>query len=193
MPGSVAENIRCFSPENPDRYAAVVRATALEADLAAMPPGARSSVDGENLSGGQRQRVALARPVRDADVYLLDDPSPARSTTRSPAPSWRGCWTSVSPAVPGLWRPSLDVARRADRVVVLDGGRVVAAGPLAEVAARMPELLPAVTAGESMSRSAPDAGPPDEPAEEIVEEGPGRAGPAGPGRRRHLTAAISRS
>ena len=172
MQGSVAENIRCFSPENPDRYAAVVRATALEADLAAMPARDATVIGerGANLSGGQRQRIALARAAyEDADVYLLDDPTSAVDDAVAGTILERLLDGVLAGRTRIVATHRLDVARRADRVVVLDGGRVVAAGPLAEVAARMPELLPAVTAGESV-RSAPDAAAADEPAEEIVEE-----------------------
>ncbi|MGN9779206.1 ATP-binding cassette domain-containing protein [Micromonospora sp. H33] len=172
MQGSVAENIRCFAPEDPDRYAAVVRATALGADLAAMPARDATVIGerGANLSGGQRQRVALARAAyEDADVYLFDDPTSAVDD----AVAGTILESLLEDVLAGRTRivatHRLDVARRADRVVVLDGGRVVAAGPFDEVAARMPELLPAVAA-EAAPQPEVDGAPLDEVAEEVAEE-----------------------
>lgn len=58
------------------RYAAVVDACCLAADLQQLPDGDGTEIGekGINLSGGQKQRVAVARAVyADADLYLLDD------------------------------------------------------------------------------------------------------------------------
>ncbi|MEV4716376.1 ATP-binding cassette domain-containing protein [Micromonospora noduli] len=183
MQGSVVDNIRCFSPDDPDRYAAVVRATALEADLAAMPArdGTAIGERGVNLSGGQRQRIALARAAyEDADVYLFDDPTSAVDD----AVAGTILEALFDGVLAGRTRivatHRLDVARRADRVVVLDGGRVVAAGRFADVAAQMPDLLPAVAA-EAATPSDPDGAGLDEVAEEVAaeEEETVRAGQVG--------------
>ena len=58
-------------------YQRVVRACALEPDIAVLPAGDATEIGerGINLSGGQKQRVSLARAAyQDADIYLLDDP-----------------------------------------------------------------------------------------------------------------------
>ncbi|KRD23269.1 ATP-binding cassette domain-containing protein [Streptomyces sp. Root264] len=147
MQGTVAENIRCFSPENPERYAAVVRATALEADLAAMPLRDATMVGerGTNLSGGQRQRIALARAAyEDADVYLVDDPTSAVDDTVAGTILDELFFGVLAERTRIVVTHRLDFARRADRVVVVDEGRVVASGPFDEVAAGMPELLPVI-------------------------------------------------
>ncbi|XP_011404304.1 PREDICTED: multidrug resistance-associated protein 7-like isoform X1 [Amphimedon queenslandica] len=74
---TVKENILFGLPYDPDRYAAVVYACALEEDLKSLPAGDQTEVgeNGVTLSGGQKARLALARAVyQDKDVYLLDDP-----------------------------------------------------------------------------------------------------------------------
>ncbi|SCK04941.1 ABC-type multidrug transport system, ATPase and permease component [Streptomyces sp. LamerLS-316] len=168
MQASVADNIRCFAAHDPDRYAAVLRATALDTDLAALPNGDATDLGerGATLSGGQRQRIALARAAyEDADVYLVDDPTSAVDD----AVATRIMNTLFSELLAGRTRVvathRLDLARRADRVVVLDGGRVVAVGAFDEIQALMPELLPEAH-GDAVERAAAEAADVTGPATE---------------------------
>nr|CAH7718236.1 unnamed protein product [Callosobruchus chinensis] len=80
---TVKDNILFGKPYAQDRYDAVVRVCALEADLDQLPYGDRTLVGerGAILSGGQRARVNLARTVySESDIYLLDDPLSAVDT-----------------------------------------------------------------------------------------------------------------
>jgi len=88
---------------------------------------------GVRLSGGQRRRVALARAIlRDASVLLLDEP-----TSGLDAASEQAVLDALDRAAEGRTVVAvshrLGLAARADRVVVLDGGRVVEQGPPAEL------------------------------------------------------------
>src|SRR3954447_14432078 len=83
---------------------------------------------GATLSGGQRQRLSIARAfLTDARVLILDEPTAALDTIAE---------GQIVDAVRGLWagRTTFVVAHRlstvrdADRIVVLDRGRVVAEG-----------------------------------------------------------------
>lgn len=143
MQATVEENIRCFAEGFPARYAEVLRATALNTDLAAMPAGDATVIGdrGADLSGGQRQRVALARAAyEDADVYLVDDPASAVDDVVAATMLDRLLRGVLAGRTVVVATHRLDYARRADRVIVLEEGRVVASGAFDEVA--VPELVP---------------------------------------------------
>ncbi|MFY1671394.1 ATP-binding cassette domain-containing protein [Plantactinospora sp. WMMB334] len=181
MQASIAENIRCFSPEDPERYAAVLRATALDADLSVMPARDATIVGdrGANLSGGQRQRVALARAgYEDGDVYLVDDPTSAVDDAVATTMLDELFTGVLDGRTRVIATHRLDYARRADRVVVLDEGRVVAVGRYDEIVATAPQLLPVIAA--QAAQTAPAVAPAPEtpaavaspaPAEEPVRTG----------------------
>ncbi|KAK2913918.1 hypothetical protein Q8A67_002317 [Cirrhinus molitorella] len=75
--GTVRDNILMGEPFDQTRYARVIHACSLKADLAILPYGDQTEIGerGINLSGGQKQRVSLARAVySNKDIFLLDDP-----------------------------------------------------------------------------------------------------------------------
>ncbi len=128
---SARENIRYGRPgaSDADVRAAAAAAHALDF-IDAMPEGFDTFLGekGVRLSGGQRQRIAIARAIlRDAPVLLLDE-----ATSALDAESER----LVQAALEGLMkdRTTLIIAHRlativnADRIVVMDGGRVVEEG-----------------------------------------------------------------
>ncbi len=103
--------------------------------IRSLPKGMDTMVGerGSSLSGGQRQRVAIARAfLRDAPVLLLDEATSALDTD-----SERAIQGALRELMRG--RTTLIIAHRfstirdVDRVVVLDGGRVVADGPRQQV------------------------------------------------------------
>lgn len=133
------ENIRYGRPEANDEEvrAAAASASALEF-LEALPDGLDTFLGekGVRLSGGQRQRIAIARAIlRDPELLLLDE-----ATSALDAESER----AVQTALTGLMenRTTLVIAHRlatvmaADRIVVVDGGRIVAEGTHASLIAQ---------------------------------------------------------
>ena len=127
----VWDNIRYGRPDASD---ADVRAAARAASagfLDDLPQGFDTFLGerGVRLSGGQRQRVAIARALlRDAPVLLLDEATSALDAESEAA-------VQHALAVLAQGRTTLVIAhrlatvRRADRIVVMDAGRVVATGP----------------------------------------------------------------
>jgi ATP-binding cassette, subfamily B, bacterial len=124
-------------PPQDERLAAVAALTGLQEILYRLPQGWNTQIGegGVRLSGGQRRRVALARAIlRDASVLLLDEP-----TSGLDAASEQAVLDALDRAAEGRTvlavSHRLALAARADRVVVLDGGRVVEQGPPGELLA----------------------------------------------------------
>nr|BFE59013.1 ABC transporter ATP-binding protein [Dactylosporangium thailandense] len=143
--GTLAENLAPGGAD-PDALAAALRASAADEVLAAHPAGIEHAIDerGAGLSGGQRQRIALARALlARPPVLVLHDPTTAvdavteQSVALGVRALRRGLTTLVVTSSPAL----LAVA---DRVVVLDAGRVHAAGTHAALGAAEPSYARAV-------------------------------------------------
>lgn len=137
--GTIAANIRYGredASEEAVRHAAEV-AQALEF-IRAMPDGfeAQVSQGGTNLSGGQKQRLAIARAlVRRPDIYVFDDSSSALDVaTDARLRAALASETAQSAVVVVSQRISTVV--HADRIVVLDNGRVTGTGTHAELLER---------------------------------------------------------
>ncbi|MZQ89199.1 ATP-binding cassette domain-containing protein [Frigidibacter albus] len=128
---SARENIRFGRPGASDaEVEAAARAAVAHEFLSALPEGYDTYVGerGVMLSGGQKQRIAIARAIlRDARVLLLDE-----ATSALDAESERAVQSAVERLAEG--RTTLIVAHRlatvkkADRIVVFEGGRIVAQG-----------------------------------------------------------------
>ncbi|HEX4853507.1 peptidase domain-containing ABC transporter [Arenimonas sp.] len=124
--GSVAENI-AFGDDAIDaaRVEAAARLAAVHDEIVAMPMGYHSLIGdlGSTLSGGQKQRVLLARALyRKPRILFLDEATSHLDVDRE---------RRVNAAIRGLKLTRVIIAHRpetiasADRVLVMDGGRIV--------------------------------------------------------------------
>jgi ATP-binding cassette subfamily B protein len=137
--GTALDNVRFGRADaTPEQLRAAIAAAQAEGFLAALPEGVRTRVGerARSLSGGQRQRLAIARAlVREAPVLLLDE-----ATSALDAENERLVQAALDEAMSG--RTTLVIAHRlatvlkADRIVVMDEGRVVEQGSHAELVRR---------------------------------------------------------
>ena len=111
------------------------------------------------LSGGQAQRVALARALAaDPDVLLLDEPLAGLDVAAAAAirAELRTVLTGDGRAALLITHDLLDVVGLADRVMVLEEGRVVDIGPVTEVLAAPRSRFGARIAGVNVVRGVID-------------------------------------
>lgn len=129
--GTIADNVRYGNPDATD--AEVWRAIEIaqaKAFVSAMPEGIESFVSqaGKNYSGGQKQRLAIARAVaKGAEIMLFDDSFSALdlATDARLRASLKENLTDTNIIIVAQ---RVGTVINADRIIVLDGGRVVGQG-----------------------------------------------------------------
>ena len=131
FPISIAENIAYARPDAPlEQIEAAARAARIHDFIVSLPNGYDTLVGerGATLSGGEKQRMSIARALlKDAPILILDEPTSALDVETE---------SLVLEAIEELirGRTTLIIAhrmstiQRADRIAVLDGGRIMEIG-----------------------------------------------------------------
>ncbi|KAI9034703.1 P-loop containing nucleoside triphosphate hydrolase protein [Hyaloraphidium curvatum] len=135
---TVRDNVRFGLPFDERKYARAVKAAALERDLQILPDGDLTEIGerGITLSGGQKARVSIARAVyADTDVVLLDDPLSAVDANVGRHLFEKCILEALAGKTRVLATHQIHVLPRCDRVVCIDGGRIVQQGTYAELMA----------------------------------------------------------
>ncbi|MDT9684935.1 ABC transporter ATP-binding protein [Streptomyces sp. TRM76323] len=129
--GTVATNLRYGRPDATDEELWRALETAQAADFVRGLEGgldAPVSQGGTNVSGGQRQRLAIARTlVQRPEIYLFDDSFSALDYSTD-ARLRAALARETADATVVIVAQRVSTIREADRIVVLDGGRVVGVG-----------------------------------------------------------------
>ena len=142
-PMSAASNVRVGRLEHDDpdgqRWASVLRMSGADEVVAALPHGPQTVLSkqfrgGHDLSTGQWQRIGIARGAyRDAPILIADEPTAALDA-KAEARVFAGLEAASRTSTGGPARTTVLITHRlantrpADRIVVLDGGRVVEEG-----------------------------------------------------------------
>ncbi|TMW62283.1 hypothetical protein Poli38472_009776 [Pythium oligandrum] len=142
---SVKDNILSESPFDADRYTQVLEATQLSIDLHALPNGDQTEIGerGINMSGGQKARVSIARAMyrRDYDILVLDDPLSAVDPHVAHA-IFNQCIVGLAKDKTRLLvlNSHYDLLVHADKILVVQDGRIAGDGKFDEVIAQFPVL-----------------------------------------------------
>jgi len=137
--GTVADNLRLAKPDAAQaELEAATRAANIHNFIAALPDGYETQVGerGLTLSGGQAQRIAIARAVlKNAPIVILDEAT-SHVDAESEAAIQKALKRLTENKTVLLIAHRLSTVRRADRILVLDEGRVVEAGTHEELLRR---------------------------------------------------------
>jgi ATP-binding cassette, subfamily B, bacterial len=136
LEGTLRDNIVCGQDRACERDVRRAARLALVDEFAdRLPDGLDTRIGerGANLSGGQRQRVAIARAIlRDASIFVLDEPTSALDALSEDL-----LLAALDNLPAGRTRlviaHRLSTVRSADRILVLDGGRLVETGTHTEL------------------------------------------------------------
>jgi ATP-binding cassette subfamily B protein/subfamily B ATP-binding cassette protein MsbA len=138
FPVSIAENI---AYGRPGATAARIEAAAVAANahdfISRLPEGYATVVGerGATLSGGEKQRLSIARAfLKDAPVLILDEPTSALDA-RTEGALLEALERLMEGRISFIIAHRLSTIRRAERILVLDGGRIIESGSHAELLA----------------------------------------------------------
>ncbi|MGQ7938999.1 lipid A export permease/ATP-binding protein MsbA [Paraburkholderia sp. D1E] len=135
---TVANNVAYGKTADPEKVKAALHAANLWDTVEAMPNGIETLVgdNGMMLSGGQRQRLAIARAIyKDAPILILDE-----ATSALDSESERHVQAALETLMKG--RTTLVIAHRlstierANRILVMEAGRIVESGSHRELLAQ---------------------------------------------------------
>lgn len=157
---SLRDNILLGERVAPQQLTDALHCAVMERDLTAMPDGLDTLVGsrGVRLSGGQLQRSAAARMfVRNAELLVFDDLSSALDVETERI-LWERLFAARTNEQSALTCLVVShrrrVLRQANQILLLDGGRIVARGPLDQLLSES-EIMRQLWQGETTSQDTP--------------------------------------
>lgn len=133
---TIRDNILFGLPLDKERYVDTIRLCELQRDLEILPAGDLTEIGekGINLSGGQKARIGLARAVYSGrDTFLMDDPISALDANVRKKVFLNVILSYLSTKTRVLVTHAIDFIHLADRIVVMDKGRISASGTFEEL------------------------------------------------------------
>jgi ATP-binding cassette subfamily C exporter for protease/lipase len=134
--GSIAENIARFSEADPQKVVAAAQQAGVHEMILRLPQGYDTQLgeDGSGLSGGQKQRVALARALYGTpSLVVLDEPNSNLDTVGEAALASAIAQLKAQGTTVILVTHRSSVLAQADKLLVLNDGRLQAFGPSQDV------------------------------------------------------------
>ncbi|SDB54785.1 ATP-binding cassette, subfamily C, exporter for protease/lipase [Pseudomonas sp. NFACC23-1] len=157
--GSIAENIARFRQADPQKVVAAAQQAGVHELILRLPQGYDTVLgeDGGGLSGGQKQRVALARAMYDRpSLVVLDEPNSNLDTVGEAALASAIAQMKAQGTSVVLVTHRSSALVQADKLLVLDEGRLQAFGPSQQV-------LRALSGQSGSQDNAPRSSPPNSP------------------------------
>ena len=139
--GTVRDNIRYGRPDASDEeVVAAARAAQAHGFIAAFPDGYDTTVGqrGVNLSGGQKQRIAIARALLVRPRVLILDDSTSAVDVETEAKIEAALEQLMADSTTFVIAQRISTVLNADKIVVLDRGRIAAEGTHGELMASSP-------------------------------------------------------
>lgn len=139
--GSVSDNIRYGVPEaSQERVVAAARAACAHEFILGLPQGYDTRIEerGVNLSGGQKQRIAIARALLTRPRILILDDSTSSVDAQTEGRIHEALAAQPVNQTRLLVAQRISTVLKADRIVVLDRGRIVASGRHRELLRQSP-------------------------------------------------------
>ena len=141
--GTVRENIAYGRPEaTMDEVIAAAKAAQAHAFIMAMPAQYDSHIEarGANLSGGQKQRIAIARALLVAPQILILDDSTSAVDLETEIKIQDALDEQMTGATVFIIAQRINSVLSADKIMMLDHGRIIAHGNSSRTAANIPDL-----------------------------------------------------
>ena len=130
--GSLAENLRWGNPDADDaELARVCKLAQADEFIQTLPEGYNTYVEqgGRNFSGGQKQRLCIARALLKKPKILILDDSTSAVDTKTDAFIRRAFREEIPHTTKIIIAQRIASVQDADKIIILDGGRVAAMGP----------------------------------------------------------------
>jgi subfamily B ATP-binding cassette protein MsbA len=134
--GSIRENLLYGRPDaSEEQMLAAARAAYVDAFVQDLPDGYQTQVgtEGARLSGGQRQRITIARAILRDPAILIFDEATSSLDSKSELYVQEAIDTLLGGRTVFVIAHRLSTIRRADKIVVLEGGRVTQIGTHTEL------------------------------------------------------------
>ena len=129
--GTIAENLRWGNPDaTDDELTEACRLAQADDFVRSFPDGYRTRIEqgGTNVSGGQKQRLCIARALLKKPKILILDDSTSAVDTRTDALIRQGFRDYIPETTKLIIAQRVASVQDADLILVMDGGRIVAAG-----------------------------------------------------------------